>query len=76
MTVEETNILIEKAKTRKDGVYQYNGNFWAVKNNCFVAFVSPYGECFQCLGSFNVKIGECKESYLRKDKLKELLKKM
>lgn len=76
MTVTDTNTLIEKAKSRNDGVYSYKGYYWAAKNNRFVAFVSHYGECFQVFGSFNVKIGECKESYLRKQKLKEHLKVM
>jgi hypothetical protein len=32
MTIEETNLLHEKAKGRKDGIYSFRGNLWVVKN--------------------------------------------
>lgn len=58
MTIEETNILHEKAKTQKDGVYSYRGNLWVVKSNRFIAFVNNRGEVWQRFGSFNTKIGD------------------
>ncbi len=73
MTIEETNLLYEKAKTRKDGVYSFRGYLWAVKNGNFVAFSTYSGECYQRSGSFNVKIGKV-ERYDRKKHLIELLK--
>lgn len=73
MTIEEINILIEKAKTRNNGVYSYRGYLWAVHNNKFVAFANYLGECYQRAGSFNILIGKV-EDYKRKEKLIEWLK--
>lgn len=73
MTIAETNLLSEKAKTKKDGIYSFKGNIWVVKNNRFIAFANPFGECYQRMGSFNVQIGKV-ERYNRKQKLTEWLK--
>ena len=72
MTIDETNILIEKSKTRKDGVYSFRGNLFAVKNKSFVAFADISGNCYQACGMFNVSIGKVK-SHQRKQKLTEWL---
>jgi hypothetical protein len=74
MTIKELNILHDKAKNRKDGIYSYKGNLWVVKNNHFIAYAKPNGECMQRMGAFDFKIGEVKP-YERKEKLKEWLKK-
>lgn len=58
MTVEETNLLHKKATTKKDGVYSFKGNLWAVSNGKFMAFINPKGEVLLRLGSFNTKIGD------------------
>ena len=73
MTIDETNLLHDKAKTRKDGVYSFRGNCWVVRNNNFVAFSNSYGECYQRMGSFNVQIGKV-ERYDAKKKLTEWLR--
>ena len=75
MTIEETNHLHEKAKSRNDGVYSFRGYVWVVKNGNFVAFANSFGECYQRSGSFNVKIGEVSRGAARKKKLTEWLKK-
>lgn len=75
MTVDETNILNDKAKSRKDGVYIFRSSFWAVKDGKFVAFIDPFGKCFQRFGFFNTQIGEIPEKYERRSKLVEWLKK-
>ena len=36
MTIDETNLLVEKAKLRKDGIYSFRGNLWVVKDNKFI----------------------------------------
>jgi hypothetical protein len=58
MTIEETNLLHEKAKSKKDGVYSFRGNLWAVKANRFLAFCNNRGELLQRFGSFNTQIGD------------------
>lgn len=57
MTVEEINVLNDKAKSKKDGVYSHRGIDYVVLNNKFVAFSTKFGECFQRYGRFNVSIG-------------------
>lgn len=73
MTIEETNQLHEKAKTRNDGVYSFRGNLWVVKNGNFAAFADYSGNVYQRMGSFNVFIGKV-ETYNRKKKLTDWLK--
>ena len=70
MTIEEINILNEKAESRKNGVYSFRGYLWAVKDNKFVAFADYFGNCYQRFGLFNAFIGEVKR-YDRKKKLTE-----
>jgi len=73
MTIDETNFLHEKAKSKNDGIYSFRGYLYVVKDNNFIAFANYFGECYQRMGSFNVKIGKV-EKYDRKQKLKEWLK--
>ena len=75
MTVYETNLLQEKAKSKKDGVYSFRGNLWAVNSNKFLAFCNNRGEVLQRFGSFNTPIGDFSNLYLsdRKKKLAEWL---
>lgn len=73
MKTDEVIILNEKAKTRKNGVYSFRDNFYAVKDNKFIAFADPFGECFQVIGSFTVSIGKCSRQ-IRKDMLSSWLK--
>jgi len=73
MTIEETNLLHDKAVGRKDGVYSFRGNLWVVKNEKFVAFADYFGNCYQRFGSFNASIGKV-DRYDRKQKLTEWLR--
>lgn len=74
MTIDETNILHEKAKKRKDGIYTFGSYLWVVKDFRFIAFANFHGECYQRMGAFNYQIGQC-DRYDRKKKLTEWLKK-
>ncbi len=58
MTIDEINLLNERAKTRKDGVYLFRGNLWCVKSNKFLAFCNSRGIVSQRFGSFNTQIGD------------------
>jgi hypothetical protein len=73
MTTIEINLLQEKAKTRKDGVYSYKRNLYVVRDNNFIAFGNYFGECFQRFGNFNISIGKVNKYDLRK-KLTQWLK--
>lgn len=70
MTVDKTNLLHERAKTKNDGVYSYQGDFYVVKDNKFIAFSNYRGSCYQRMGLVNVFIGKVE----RYDRKKELLK--
>jgi hypothetical protein len=76
MTVDEVNLLNEKAKSKKDGVYSFRGNLWVVKENKFLAYCKYNGEVLQRFGVFDTGIGDFSTLYLsdRKKKLFEWLK--
>jgi len=71
MKIEDHNKIIEKAKTRKDGIYVFKGYDYVVKNNNFVGYSDHFGNIFQIQYSFHVTIGKI-ESYNRKLELKRL----
>lgn len=73
MTISDYNILIDKAKTRKDGVYSYQTYLYVVKNNHFIAFADYSGNCYACHGVFTQGIGKV-ERYDRKKKLSDYLR--
>lgn len=74
MQISIAEILHNKAKEKKDGIYDHKPFTYVVKGNKFIAFANRFsGECYRHFGSFNVKI--CKvERYEIRNKLKELLK--
>jgi len=73
MTITERNLLIDKAKTRKDGVYSYQQYLYVVNDNGLIAFSDYHGNCYSCYGAFNVSIGKV-ERYNRRKELGKLLK--
>ena len=75
MKVETHNILIDKAKTRRDGVYSYHGFLYLVKNNDFVAYADGCGYCFSIHGMFHQPMGRVERSK-RKIGLINLLNKL
>lgn len=68
----ETHKMCEKAKTRKNGVYSYNGYLYLVKNNHLYAVADYFGDIYQFFGSFYVKLGTVNR-YDRKVNLLKLL---
>lgn len=73
MEISIHNNLIDKSKTRKDGVYQYKGYLYLVKNNNFIAYADYFGNLNTVHGVFHHTHGKC-ERYDRKKKLLEYLK--
>lgn len=73
MNFTEIDILNEKAKSKKDGVYSFKGNVYAVKDGKFIAYADLHGDCFHRSGAFNVHIGRVPR-YERTRKLKQWLK--
>jgi hypothetical protein len=55
-TIENTNAINEKAKTKNDGVYRFRGIVYRVKNNR-VTHIASNGKVLERAGYFNVEIG-------------------
>jgi len=70
------NKIIEKAKTKKDGVYSVGGNKYVCINHQVVAYADDYGNISQRVCGFSVssgrveryKIGETLRSLMRQAK--------
>ena len=73
MTTDEQSVIIDRSKSKKDGVYSYRGIIYAVNDNHFIAFSDYYGCIYQCFGMFNVQTCTVK-SYDRIKTLKNILK--
>jgi hypothetical protein len=56
ITIENINLIHEKAKTKKDGVYSFRGMLYLVQKNRFT-YLSCYQEILFRSGNFNVHIG-------------------
>lgn len=54
--VDELKALKDKAKTKKDGVYKFNGAIYAVKNGCLINFAMR-SRIFEMVCGFMVEIG-------------------
>ena len=66
------NELIDKAKTKKDGIYSHKGYLYAVKNGQFL-FYADYSGCIMGVkGYFHYGMGEV-EIYERRNTLKKLI---
>ena len=73
MKIALWNKLVDKAKSKNDGVYSYQGIKYAVKKGN-IGFYWENGVVYQTYGIFSVKIGKC-QSYESFKKIKELYKK-
>jgi len=69
LNVENTNFIIEKAKTKKDGVYSARGIMYRVKNGG-VTHYGAKGKIYAAVGHFVTPVG----SYDWSDEGKKLLK--
>jgi hypothetical protein len=73
MIIDVRNLLTEKAKTRKDGVYSYQTFLYAVKNNRMIAYSDYYGNINSCHGAFDMFAGKV-DRYDRKKELTGYIK--
>jgi len=73
MKIEEHNKLIEKAKTKKDGVYSFGQYLYVVKGNKFIAYSDYSGNLSTIHGVFHMQGGKV-ERYDRKSALVKYLK--
>lgn len=74
-TIDNCNLAIDKAKTKKDGLYCFSGLYYLVKNNKITHYAA-YGNIYQAVGVFLVKINSydhCSDSSLNKKRIKQKL---
>lgn len=56
LTVENQSLIVEKAKTKADGVYSFRGIVYRVRDNRVTHFACG-GEILQPYGHFNAVVG-------------------
>lgn len=56
LTIENQNLIVEKAKTKADGIYTFRGIVYRVKDNRATHFACN-GEVIEPFGYFNTVIG-------------------
>ena len=61
LTLDNQNAINEKAKTKKDGCYQFRGVAYRVRDGAVTHFVSG-GEVMQQYGYFNVTVTKLEHS--------------
>ena len=66
--IENSNLVIDKALTKKDGVYSFRGFLYRVKN-FRVTHIAHNGIILERFGNFNVEVG--KYEYI--DKARKML---
>ena len=71
LTIENQNLITEKAKSKKSGCYQFRGVAYIVRAG-LVTHVASGGEVFERAGNFNVRVGVC--SILSDEALRFLVK--
>ena len=73
LTLNNEKLLIEKAKTKKDGCYRLRGVAYRVRGGKITHFASS-GQIMERCHGFNVVVGVClKSSEPAQDKLKTII---
>jgi hypothetical protein len=67
------NLIVEKARTKKDGVYRFRGIVYRVKNNK-VTHVSDADVILECYGHFNVQVARVPSDERVQDYMKRCIK--
>ena len=75
MEIEVHNALVDRAKTKNDGIYSYKGYTVVIKNKNFVAYSDRRGNLFRVSGYFGTPIGKI-DGYPYPHKIKDALKKL
>ena len=73
MKMDTERLIINKAKSKKDGCYRFQGIAYRVRNNCVTHF-ADYGEILERCYGFNVIIGKYKYSINSDEVGQKLLK--
>ena len=69
--IENSNLVIDKALTKKDGVYSFRGFLYRVKN-FRVTHIAHRGIILERFGNFNIEVGSYQWMYEAKKMLTAL----
>lgn len=58
LTIELQNLVNERAKSKKDGIYNFRGCSYRVRDNR-VTHYAYGGKILMSYGAFNVQVGTC-----------------
>lgn len=75
LTVDNQNLIIEKSKTKKDGVYQIRGVMYKVVNGSPKYYSDGKG-IYQGYGSFNVVLQSFKWEYQWEKRVRKIMEDM
>lgn len=72
--VDVYNLMVEKAKTKKDGVYSLKGNYYLVVDKHLAGYSDYFGNVCEMAYGFSVSKGKAKDRWEARDVLKGYLK--
>ena len=70
------NLMREKAKTKRNGVYALKGNFYLVVDKQLAGYTDYFGNVCECAYGFSVSKGKAKDRFEARDILKGYLKQL
>jgi hypothetical protein len=73
VTRDDLQRVLDKAKTKKDGVYSYNNMPYFVKDNS-LRLIGEYNKVYEWSYGFLVSLGTIENHYKLKDEIKRLSK--
>ncbi len=73
LTIENQNIISEKSKSKKDGIYSFRGIKYLVKSGKATHFLDR-GQILESCGAFNVVVGHCTDNNDGLELLKSCIK--
>ena len=76
MHIDIFNQLVEKAKTRKNGVYSHKGNFYLVRDGHVDSYCDYFGKLYGVAYGFSVVMPKAKDRFDGRDALKARLKRI
>lgn len=74
MEINLYNEIVNKCKTKADGVYSYKKHFYLVYERNLRCYSDYFGNVFEVAFGFNVSRGKCNDRFESRDLLKKYLK--
>jgi hypothetical protein len=73
LNIENQNLIVSKAKLKKDGIYGFRGIIYRVKNNSVTHFCAE-GKIVQPSGYFNCDVGNYEDGVCGESNARKLMK--